>query len=191
MTTKSFWNKIELDVFDSVYEPREDSFLLAEALHVPKNSTFLDMGCGCGIQSVSVLHQGAQSALCVDVNAKAVENAVHNASKFGKCKGRESNLFANVPEKFDCIAFNAPYVVSESIQERADDGGKRGREVLNRFLRQMPEHLNARGACYFVQSSLNGETETKKLLEELKLKGEIVAREKTAFEELQAWRVEK
>ncbi len=188
---KAFWKEIELEIFETVYDPCEDSFLLANTLKVEKGKTFLDMGCGSGIQSVSALHQGAKNALCIDINPKAVKNALHNAKRFGKCGGRVSDLFANVSEKFDVIAFNAPYVESETIEHPITNGGRRGRAILDSFLHEVPTHLNPRGVCYFVQSSLNGEEETKAILKALGLNGEIIAREKVAFEELQAWKVEK
>ncbi len=88
-------------------------------------------------------------------------------------------------EKFGLIIFNPPYVASGSKAKYADlDGRKKGRAVLDRFLRGMLPHLEKGGKCFFLQSSLNGESKTKKLLRELGLKAGIVARKRLFFEEL-------
>ena len=102
----------------------------------------------------------------------------------GKVEARQSNLFENVSEKFDLIIFNPPYVPSDKVAFKEVDGGKKGREILDLFLDEMPNHLKKGGSCFFLQSSLNGEKETEKVLEKKGLVFSIVARQKLFFEEL-------
>ncbi|RLG69580.1 MAG: hypothetical protein DRO07_02035 [Candidatus Iainarchaeum archaeon] len=177
----------ELVVFDSVYEPREDSFLLAENVKVKPGIEALDMGCGCGIQSINLALQGA-NVLAVDVNRKAVANTIENAKRLdlgNKIKVKRSNLFSSIAKrKFDCIVFNPPYLPASSLGDVSIEGGKHGYEMLHKFLDKMPLHLKRDGVCYFVQSSLNGEQRTKKKLTSLDLSFEIIARQKFFFEEL-------
>lgn len=182
-----FFKGFELVVLDSVYEPREDSFLLAESVSVSKGIYALDMGCGCGIQAVNLALQGA-TVLAVDINEKAVLNTLENAKRLhldNKIMAKQSNLFDAIPkQKFDCVVFNPPYLPAGALKDLSIEGGKKGYELLHKFLDSLSLHLKKNGVCYFVQSSLNGEQRTKKKLASLGLRFEIVAREKLFFEEL-------
>ena len=182
-----FFKDYELVVFDSVYEPREDSFLLVENVKVKPGIEALDMGCGCGIQSINLASQGA-NVLAVDINKKAVVNTIENAKRCGlsdRINAIQSDLFSAIAKrKFDCIVFNPPYLPASSLSDISIEGGKHGYEILHKFLDKLPLRLKRGGVCYFVQSSLNSEQRTKKKLTSLGLSFEIVARQKLFFEEL-------
>lgn len=179
----------KLAAFEETYFPREDSELLAEATEVPKNASVLDMCCGTGIQGLSALLKGAASVLAADINPIALENTLLNARKLGlqeKVSARQSDLFKQIKpeEKFDLIASNPPYLPSRGLKDVNLDGGKKGRELLERFLQGIPEHLNSGGKCFFLQSSFNSLPRTEKLLQELGLQFKLKARKRFAFEEL-------
>ena len=182
-----FFKDYELVVFGSVYEPREDSSLLAENVKVKLGIEALDMGCGCGIQSINLASQGA-NVLAVDINKKAVVNTIENAKRCGlsdRINAIQSDLFSAIAKrKFDCIVFNPPYLSASSLGDVSIEGGKCGYELLHKFLDKLPLYLRRDGVCYFVQSSLNSEQRTKKKLTSLGLSFEIVARQKLFFEEL-------
>ncbi len=194
MEKKFYFGKIELVIFAKVYEPREDSFLLAKAVSAGKNSKALDLGTGSGIQAINAAILGA-NVLATDINENAIANSKSNAEKLKlgkKIKFLKSDLFQKIPEKekFDCIIFNPPYVPCDEIKFIESDGGKKGREILDRFLKVFPKHLKKSGKCFFLQSSLNGIEKTEKILKKEKFEFEIVAREKLFFEELvvfKAW----
>ncbi|MFH1256430.1 MAG: HemK2/MTQ2 family protein methyltransferase [Candidatus Diapherotrites archaeon] len=193
MNRKIFFRNRELSVFDSVYAPREDSFLLAQSVEVMKGASVLDLGCGSGIQGINALALGAAKVLFADLNKNALENALLNAEKLGfaeKATARESDLFSKINEKFDCIIFNPPYVETEKITEGERDvaGGRNGREVLDRFLAEFPRHLAEGGACFFLQSDLNGVKETESALEKAGLSFSVIARKRIFFEELLVFR---
>jgi len=185
---KFYFGKIELVVLPEVYGPREDSMLLAKAVSAKKNSKALDMGTGSGIQALNMAISGAD-VLATDINESAIENAMQNAEKLNlgkKIKFLKSNLFQKIPEteKFDLIVFNPPYVPCGEIKFIESDGGKNGREILDKFLKEFPKHLKKSGKCFFLQSSLNGIEKTEKILKKEKFGFEIAAREKLFFEEL-------
>ena len=185
---KKTFNDLRLSIPENVYGPREDSYLLARALENEWNvERALDLGTGSGIMGLTLALNKAKRIVVADVAGEALRIARENFKRNGFRRGIsfvQSDLFAKIKGKFDLIAFNPPYVPSENIKWLDTDGGKRGREVLDRFLHQFPVHLKARGKCYFVQSSLNGLAKTKKMLREQGLSCEVVAREKMAFEEL-------
>ena len=190
---KYFLKSKELYLFDSVYEPREDSFLLAESVSIKKGSSVLDLGTGSGIQGINALLLGAGKVTASDINSEALKNFSMNAEKLGfkNFECIESNLFEKIRGKFDAIIFNPPYIPTEKIKFIDLDGGKKGREVLDGFLEKFDGYLSKKGVCFFLQTDLNGAAETEKILKKKNLKFEIIARKKLFFEELLVFRVEK
>ncbi len=193
MNKKVFFKWLELDVFPSLYEPQEDSFLLAKILSVPQGSRVLDLGCGCGMQGLTAAMRGASEIVFADLNPKALQNAWHNAELNAKALGQEkkfffveSDLFSNLKNQlFDCIVFNPPYVPSDSKKKWVEtDGGHKGREVLDRFLAEFSNFLKPNGTVFFLQSSLNGISETESQLHKTNFQFEIIGKEKLFFEEL-------
>ncbi len=152
-----------------VYPPREDSFLLAKWIRkiVKPNDFVLDMGTGSGILGIEAKKSGAR-VLAVDKNVKAVE-----AARKAGLDARESDLFSNIKEKFDIIVFNPPYLELSKDElkgepiELALHGGKKGREVLDRFLNDCVNHIKPGGKILFVQLENNGVDETLQKLDKL------------------------
>ena len=67
--------------------------------------------------------------------------------------------------KFDLILFNAPYLPSEANEAetwigRSWAGGVNGRQVIDRFIRQVHPHLKPGGRVLLMQSTLAGVEET-------------------------------
>lgn len=185
----AFLKDKELTVLDNVYEPSEDSFLLAENVNIKQDAIVLDLGTGTGIQGINAAILGAKKVVCTDINRKALENAKKNANKLGfseKFEFRQGNLFdcLNKGEKFDTILFNPPYVVSDEKKFEDLDGGKKGRETLDKFLEKFDKFLDLGGECFFLQTDLNGEKETLKKLEEKGFTAEKLAEKRAFFETL-------
>lgn len=176
------FRNLVLEIVDSVYEPAEDSFLLAGNLGLRGGESFLDVGTGTGIVALSAAEK-ASRVLGVDVNPAAVELARKNAlaNKIRNAEFQLSDLFENISEKFDVIAFNPPYIpVSESgALAKSWSGGVGGMEVAEKFLAQVRGHLNGGGRFLILLSSINNPKETVRR-HALKL----VAEEKIPFERL-------
>jgi release factor glutamine methyltransferase len=176
-----------------VYEPAEDTFLLADNLDVREGEHILELGTGCGLLAIQAAKSGAR-VVATDLNPAAVECARSNARANGvsrQIEFRLGDLFDPVKnECFDLIAFNPPYLpvprggeLCTSL-DRAWEGGPDGRAVIDRFLDGLPEHLEPRGRALFVQSSLSDIGKTLRTLKANGLRAEIAAREKLSFEEL-------
>ncbi|AEK73030.1 putative methyltransferase [Thermococcus sp. 4557] len=178
---------IELKLHPQVYEPAEDTFLLAENLAVRKGDTALDVGTGTGLIAL-LMARKARSVLGVDINPLAVELAGENALLNGikNVEFRVSDLFERVEGKFDVITFNAPYLPGEPEEpiDLALVGGERGREVLDRFIQEVPRYLKPGGTVQIVQSSITGVEETLRRLEKAGLRGKIAARVHVFFEDI-------
>ncbi len=175
-----------------VYSPEEDSFLLSSVIRekVPKilvrNSQFkvLEIGVGSGVQLVALLKSGIlkKNIFACDINSEAVRHC----KKLGfNCI--QSNLFEKIKGKYDLIVFNPPYLPENAYEPEdsrlATTGGKKGGEIINKFLIQTKNHLSKQGKIFLVTSDLtkgiNWNGYRKKLL----------AKQKLFFEEIYVWEV--
>ncbi|HDQ05623.1 MAG TPA: methyltransferase domain-containing protein [Candidatus Bathyarchaeota archaeon] len=180
-------------VDEHVYEPAEDTFLLAENMTVTEDDTVLDMGTGCGILAVLAAEK-ARRVLAVDVNPHALQCAARNVETNGvkeKIEFRHGDLFQPLKqnERFSLMLFNAPYLPSEPDEERswigkAWAGGRNGRKVVDRFVIDAPNFLAAGGRIQLVQSSLSDVDRTIEMFGELGLRAAVVAQVKVAFESI-------
>lgn len=178
---------LKLRLHPQVYEPAEDSFLLAENLEVREGDFALDMGTGTGIIAL-LMARKAEFVVGADINPIAVELARENARLNGieNVEFLVSDLFENIDGKFDLITFNAPYLPGEPEEpiDMALLGGQSGREVLNRFLEEVGDYLKPRGRLQIVQSSITGVHETLKKLENMGFKAEVTAKKHMFFEDI-------
>ena len=185
---------LEIEV-EGVYEPREDSFLLAEVVEREAFGDVLDMGTGSGIQAL-VAAKNAKRVVGVDVNGKAVEVARKNAERnhINNVEFFRSDLFENVSGKFDLIIFNPPYLPEEvGMYEGSEQwaGGKSGREVIERFANKVKNYLKDGGKILIVISSLTGLEEVKKIFAERGFSVKVVREQKIPWETLYVLKMEK
>jgi release factor glutamine methyltransferase len=184
------YERLRFSVPDTVYQPAEDSFMLADAARSLKGRV-LDIGCGCGIASLSCART-ADSVLGTDINPKAVECAKANAggNSITNATFIQGDLFSGVEGAFDAILFNPPYLPTADDEhvdgplDKAFDGGEDGRQVLDRFLAGFDRYLRPSGVLLLVQSSLNGKEETVSSLERLGYAVEVMQRQDFFFEGL-------
>jgi len=190
---KIFYGDLAFYVLGDVYEPAEDTFLLADNLAVGNGDVVLDMGTGCGILAVLAAKR-AGKVVAVDLNPHAVRCAKLNAEVHGvadRVDVRLGDLFKPVKknEKFDVVVFNAPYLPSAAAEERAWigrawAGGPTGRKLIDRFIMEAPRYLKANGKILLVQSSLANVDNTLEKFRGVGLEAQVVAEEKVAFETL-------
>lgn len=166
---------LKLKYKDSVYEDREDSWLLQSEVAKRAKGLILDVGTGTGIQALTAAQADAK-VLATDVNFTACKLATANA-KLNKLKFSVlcTDLLAAIKPsvKFDLIIFNPPYLPPEAPQDIAWSGGA---DFIIKFLKQAKRHLKKDGRILLVWSSL---TQLKKI-PGLK----ILKKGKFAFEQL-------
>jgi len=185
------YHGMEFQSCEKVYEPAEDTFLLADNLIIKKRDKILEIGTGTGIIAI-IASKISDDVTAIDINKYAVEcaqknaeiNNVHIDIKLG-------DLYDPVmDEKFDLIIFNTPYLPTDEDEmvneelEAAWDGGKDGRAVINRFIKYLPDHIKPNGRIQLVQSSLSNVEETINILMEMGFEVSITARERFFFEEV-------
>ncbi len=178
------------DVYDNVYEPAEDSFLFAKNLVVKEGERVLDVGTGSGMLAV-IAAKHAGGVVAVDLNPFAIRCAKNNSTLNGvnsRVGFIQASLFTalNPTNAFNLILFNAPYLPSEEQEitswiDRAWAGGVNGREVVDRFISEVPRYLKPYGRVLLMQSTLTGVEETLQKFSENNLKAFVKAEQKLPF----------
>jgi len=203
---KFFCNEIIIDVSDDVYYPREDTEMLIEIIKKLnlKGKKVLEVCCGSGILGIVAAKNGA-IVTAVDINPDAVKTTQENAkNNYVILSTLVSDLFQKIKEKFDLIVFNPPYLPDEMDLEivakirkdkgtnhleetnilRQWSGGKTGRELVEKFVKDAKKYLKDKGKIIMVISSLTGENEVLELIKRNNLFPTILERQKIPWEEL-------
>jgi release factor glutamine methyltransferase len=110
------------------------------------------MGTGSGIQAITA-KEITEDVTAADINPECLN--LENINSI------QSDLFNNIKESYDLILFNPPYL-PEAPKEPKDSalsvaGGKKGHEIIERFLTNAKEHLKDRGRILLLYSSLSGD----------------------------------
>lgn len=136
----------------------EDSRLLASVVNkeIKPGTSVLDLGTGSGIQGIVAALRGA-FVLSTDIHARALQAAKWNAERHNVSDYldvRESDLFTNVPEKFDSIVFNPPHLwfPAEDMLDRAITD--ENYEMFDAFLDTARTHLESNGKIILVCSTI-------------------------------------
>ncbi|HLC31650.1 MAG TPA: HemK2/MTQ2 family protein methyltransferase [Candidatus Nanoarchaeia archaeon] len=172
------------------YQPAEDSFLLAAVVkNYAKNKTVLDMGTGSGIQAQTAFTAKAKTVLAADIDPEVISHLKK------KIPSIQSDLFSNISSSFDLIICNPPYLPEDTREPQHSrlqtTGGKKGDELILRFLKTAPDHLNKKGIILLLLSSLTPQKRILSLLKKENLTHEIIAEKKLFFESLYVWKIEK
>ena len=140
-----------------VYAPGDDTFLMIDAIDTlsAERKKVLDLGTGSGILGLyCALRQADVTG--ADVDELAIRHTADAARLLGvDLKLVVSDLFSNIPGQFDLVLFNPPYLPSEDIRDGTVDGGSGGRDLIIRFLEELPGHLRKDGIAFLLVSSLN------------------------------------
>ncbi len=162
--TKEFFSE-SFFVNSDVLIPRpETEVLVEEALGLigkKEGLSILDMGTGSGAIGIIIAKHTLNDVVCVDISQPALRVAARNARSAGvsgKVHFVCGDLFGAVSAAagFDMILANLPYIaesdwedlmpdVREYEPRRALFGGRRGVEIYERFLRELPGHIKKGG----------------------------------------------
>ncbi len=157
------WDGLFYATHRDVYEPSDDSFLLARVVRdeVRAGDRFLEVGCGTGLVGLAAARAGAR-VTCTDANPHAVALARHNAKQNRlDVEVVETDLLAGLAGPFDAVAFNPPYLPTaedehvEGPLDLAFDGGPDGNRVVLRFAEQVAALPAPPRVVWVVHSSLS------------------------------------
>jgi len=174
-----------------IYSPSEDSYFLSEFVKkYSKRKSVLDMGSGSGIQAEIALKSGADLILCADISRESIS---HLKSK--RLNATKSNLFSKITGKFDLIIFNPPYLPLDKREDKESrkitTGGKKGDEIILRFLKQSQRHLNKEGIILLLLSSLTPKNKINSTIKDKNLKVKILDKKNLFMEYLEVWAIRK
>lgn len=140
----------------------EELVMMLLAREWPAEFSVLDLGCGSGVIGLSLAHHWQEKQVRItlaDISPDALSLAQENAARLGLASANhrwlQSDLCAEVGERFDLIVANLPYVpdgekaiVSREVAHDPDlalYGGSNGTEVIERLLFQACEFLQNDG----------------------------------------------
>lgn len=172
-------------IIENVYEPSEDSFLLADAAlsEIKGSEQIIEVGCGSGIISAVIKANTGANVVGIDINPHAVKCSGDNGIDIIR-----GDLISCIKGHFDVIIFNPPYLpTGENERDKrwinaALDGGCDGRKVIYRFLEDAGRCLVSGGKILILVSSLTGVDEIKSRMYFLGFRVEEKRHEKYMFE---------
>lgn len=177
----------------SVYEPREDSTLIEKYVKLHAHGSVLDIGTGSGIQAIAAAHSNkVKSVIGIDIQKGVIDHCIKNI-KNKKIKFLQSDLFDNLKNnKFDTIIFNPPYLPQElKIKDLTVEGGKKGYEVVERFLDDVNDYLKEDGIILLLFSSLTKKEKVDEFISNNLLESELLEKEHNFFEDLYVYLIKK
>ena len=187
------YQNLKLEIPEEIYLPSDDSYLLIENLKVKSDDTVLELGTGSGLIAL-VAAQIARKVIATEISPVSFECANHNVKinqLANKIEVRKGFLFEPIlpGETFDLILFNPPYLPEDKVTEKKDDwlekawdGGKLGRKLIDPFIKQCKIFLRPAGRVQLIQSSLSNISKSCVLLGEQGFHVEISASKSFFFE---------
>jgi release factor glutamine methyltransferase len=184
-------------VCNEVYPPEEDTYLLLRVALAEARSedAAIEIGCGSGLISRELAGR-VRRLLATDINPAAIR-AIRSIGAAGTAEIDvvRADLFRGLRGRFDLVIFNPPYLPTAEEERTpgwmnyALDGGRSGRETINRFLEDLPDHLAPGGRALLLISSLTGQREVQAKAAAVGLGTRVMATERCFFEQLYVLRL--
>ncbi len=173
-----------------IYEPAEDSELLLDAAlkEVRPEDEVIEIGAGSGFVAEGI-RERCKYIITTDISPHAVREMRKKGLDVVK-----TDIARGIKKRFSLILFNPPYLELEEELKKGDwldvaiDGGKKGIEVIRKFLDQLHEIMAEGGRAILIASSQN-EPEVFRLIEERGFKYSIMMERGVFFEKLYAIRI--
>jgi len=173
-----------------IYEPAEDSELLLEAAlqEIKPEDEVIEIGAGSGFVAEK-LKKRCRYILTTDISPYAAREL--------RRKGLDvvmTDIARGIKKRFSLVLFNPPYVELEDELKRGDwldvaiDGGRRGIEVIRKFLDSLGEIMDEGGRAILIASSQN-EPEVFDLIKVRGFLYEIIGEKGVFFERLYAIKI--
>ncbi|MFA9516284.1 HemK2/MTQ2 family protein methyltransferase [Halopenitus sp. H-Gu1] len=179
----------------TVYQPAEDSGLLAEAAIEEATGRVLEVGTGSGWVAKRVAERADPEANIEVVASDLNPHACRQARERGLSVVRGNLLDPFRAESFDTVLFNPPYLPTDPENEWDDwmetalSGGETGRALIDPFLDDVGRVLTSGGFVLLLVSSLAGYEAVLSRAEEAGFDHEVVREESYPFETLSILRL--
>lgn len=186
------WQDLFVGKHPDVYEPSDDTFLLAEVVSetVEKGQPFLEVGCGTGLVSMAAARAGAR-VVATDRNPHAVRLTRDNGRENGLALDVVlTDLLAGLCGTFAVVAFNPPYLPTapdehvEGPLDWAFDGGPDGNVVALQFANQVAALAERPSTVLVIHSNLSDPAPLVARMESLGYTADVAAERAMPFERL-------
>ncbi|MFE7114807.1 methyltransferase [Streptomyces sp. NPDC057654] len=159
--------------------------VMASIVPYPKGGSFLEVGCGTGVISVTAALDGCAAVTALDINEKAVANTVANAERHGvsdRVRALHSDLYAALEpaDRFDAVFWNVPWTyvedgfpLSTDLHSAVFDPGYQGHA---RYIAGAHEHLADGGRLLLGTADLGDRERLDVFAEEAGLRVELLRR---------------
>ncbi len=174
---------VTIRVLDHVFSPDPEltnsSSMILRGIPDVTGKTVLDVGAGTGVVGLRCAMKGAERVTSADVSDAALANIRENVDRLGvtdTVEIRKSDLFSDVPERFDYIFANLPILDEAWSQESGST-----QHLVQRFLDEVPDHLNDGGTAYLVWGSFSDVEPLRAYLKTLTMNVRETQEEKMGF----------
>ncbi|UXH76292.1 HemK2/MTQ2 family protein methyltransferase [Roseateles amylovorans] len=182
---------------EDVFRPSEYTAALLRQLRLrpPCTGRVLEIGTGSGVVLAALAAQGAREVVGVDIEPEAVRRtqALLQAQAVAHATVRCGDLWTPLAgERFDLVVFNPPQLpvrddgVAGHRLRTWSDGGPHGRDVLDRFLDGLRDHLAPQASALITHSSFVGLDLTLERLRDRGLRAEVA---QTVSVPVPAWKL--
>jgi S-methylmethionine-dependent homocysteine/selenocysteine methylase/SAM-dependent methyltransferase len=141
----------------------------------------LDIGCGVGLQTVQLALNGASHVHAIDLDERAVSNALDNAFRNGvadRVSGAVADIYPWLPsERYELVVANLPQVPIDPLAELSSHRPTDywGRGLIDQVISKLPRALASEGYALITLTSLLSRERTIELLDRLGLAAKVVA----------------
>lgn len=141
-------NSFKLSIKSGGYVPKSGIFLCQAISSLVKNKSVLEIGTGeTGLVSIFSSKHGSKNVTAVDIGKDTVEWAKLNGrlNNLNNIDWLVSNIYSQTDKKFDLIISNPPQMPMTGISPH-DSGGKDGRDLIDKIIKDAKSHLNKKGS---------------------------------------------
>lgn len=178
-----------VNLAEQVYDPAEDSYLLADtALELVKDGMdVLEIGTGSGFVSAVLKANRDIKLVATEISPLAA-----NCARSNDIDVIRTDMFSGLKAKkqFDVIIFNPPYLPTSEDEKvpgwlnYAFDGGIDGRKDIGPFMEEVSKYLRLDGFILLLVSSLTGIEEVIAQMVRHGLNARLISSKKCSFEKL-------
>jgi release factor glutamine methyltransferase len=176
-----------------LYNPSDDTFLLADSIVNYKGNYALEIGTGSGYLT-AILCENYRFVVGTDIDFESVKYSKYFLNKFDSKFLICCDICEPIRVMFDIIVCNPPYLPLDSEKNSTDYaiyGGITGLETTLRILELYKSHLNDSGKIVFIKSSLSNSDKFDLFVKNNLLKMRTLATKRYFFECLEVCEITK
>ena len=176
-----------------MYNPSDDTFLIADSIVNCHGNYALEIGVGSGYLT-EILCNNYKFVFGTDIDFTSVKHSKTLLKNFNNKFLICCDVCEPVKFKFDIIISNPPYLPSaggNDIKDNTIYGGKTGTETTLRILHLIKSNLTDEGRIIFLKSSLSDDEKINRFVDENSLKKSVLAKKKSFYENLEVCEITK